>query len=212
MSASDLGRRLRHRREELGLCVEETAARAGVNAAYLDYLETAASPNPSRGTLVHLSVALQTSPAALLGGDSAPPGRGEGQAALLVDLDEQRAMELIAPGGIGRVVFAETRGPVALPVNYRLLGTDVVFRTQASTSIALGTDGRRVSFEVDHVDETFSTGWSVLLSGTARRVVDPEELEAVRALDVVPWAGGDRDVYFRLQPDLITGRQLQAPE
>ena len=212
--ASDLGQRIRRRREQLGLTVEDTAAKAGIDAGYLDYLETAESPDPSRGTLLHLSVALETSAVALLGGDRMlPPGHEHGvRRATLVDLDEPTARALIAPGGIGRVVFADARGPVALPVNFRMLGNSIVFRTESTTSIAQGSSGRRISFEVDQIDDTFSTGWSVLVSGLAHRVEEPSEVEAIRALDLVAWAGGAREAFFRLEPDTITGRQLRAPQ
>jgi transcriptional regulator with XRE-family HTH domain len=212
--ASDLGQRIRRRREQLGLTLESAAAKAGIDPGYLDYLETAASPDPSRGTLLHLSVALETSAVALLGGDRMlPPGhQHDARQAALVTLDEPTARALIAPGGVGRVVFVEARGPVALPVNFRMLGDSVVFRTESTTSIAQGTGGQRISFEVDQIDDTFSTGWSVLVSGVAHEVQDAEELEAVRALDLVAWAGGPRETFFRLDPDTITGRQLRAPE
>ncbi len=212
--ASDLGQRIRRRREQLGLSVEDAAAKAGIDPGYLDYLETAESPDPSRGTLLHLSVALDTSAVALLGGDRLlPPGhQHEARRTTLVDLDEPTARALIAPGGIGRVVFADARGPVALPVNFRMLGDSIVFRTDATTSIARGSSGRRISFEVDQIDDTFSTGWSVLVSGLAHRVEEPSEVEAIRALDLVAWAGGPREAFFRLEPDTITGRQLRAPQ
>lgn len=212
--ASDLGQRIRRRREQLGLSVEDAAAKAGIDPGYLDYLETAESPDPSRGTLLHLSVALDTSAVALLGGDRLlPPGhQHEARRTTLVDLDEPTARALIAPGGIGRVVFADARGPVALPVNFRMLGDSIVFRTDATTSIAQGSSGRRISFEVDQIDDTFSTGWSVLVSGLAHRVEEPSEVEAIRALDLVAWAGGPREAFFRLEPDTITGRQLRAPQ
>ena len=139
----------------------------------LDYLEIAASADPSRGTLLNQSVALETSAMALLGGDRTfPPGyEHEARRAALIALDEPTARALIAQG----------------------------------------SSGRRISFEIDQIDDTFSTGWSVLVTGLAHRVEEPGEVEAVRALDVVAWAGGPREAFFRLEPETITARQLQSP-
>ena len=209
---SDLGRRLTRRREELGLSVERVAAGASIDPGYLAYLETAADPDPSRSTLRHLAVVLRTTPASLLGGDQgAPPGRRPpGAEAQLEAMGRQECFALIAPGGVGRFVFLEGRGPVAVPVNFRMLGQDVVFRTEAATSLSARAAQFRVSFEVDHIDEAMSEGWSVLLSGTAHKVEDPAELAQVVALGVEPWAGGDRDTYYRMHPEEVTGRRIEV--
>lgn len=209
---SDLGRRLTQRREELGLSLERVAAGASIDPGYLSYLETAADPDPSRSTLWRLAVVLQTSPASLRGGDRGrPPGRGPaGPEPILEEMGRQECFALIAPGGVGRFVFLEGRGPVAVPVNFRMLGQDVVFRTESTTSLSLRASQLRVSFEVDHIDEARSEGWSVLLSGTAHRVEDPTELAEVKALGIEPWAGGVRDTYYRMRTEEVTGRRIEV--
>jgi hypothetical protein len=49
----------------------------------------------------------------------------------------------------------------------------------------------------------------VLVRGRARAVTDPE---AVRLLTEqvysTPWAGGDRDLWLRIDPVVITGRRI----
>ena len=54
-------------------------------------------------------------------------------------------------------------------------------------------------------------GWSVLVTGRARRVDDPDEIVALAALGLVPWAGGRRHVLVRIRPDEITGRLIVQP-
>ena len=73
--------------------------------------------------------------------------------------DECRAQ--LARNRIGRVVFVDARGPVALPVNYGLLDDDIVFRTAASSSLLASSYVTRVGFEVDEIDERHRAGWSV---------------------------------------------------
>lgn len=210
--SSDLGRRLQARRRELGLSIDKAAAGASMDPGYLSYLESSPDPDPTRASLMRLSVVLETSVEALLGGDQeAPPGRGAARpGARLDEIGREECFALIAPGGVGRFVFMEARGPVAVPVNFRLLRRDVVFRTASRTSIANRAGQRRVSFEVDHIDEAQSEGWSVLISGTAHRVDDPAELAQVQALDVQPWAGGTRDTYYRLSPEQVSGRRIHG--
>lgn len=209
---SDLGRRLSERRRELDMSVDAVAAGASLDPGYLAYLETAASPDPTRATLIRLAIALDTTLEALLGrAQLAPPGRGRARpGARLEELEREECLALIAPGGIGRFVFLEGRGPVAVPVNFRVLGQDIVFRTNAATSIAARAGQVRVSFEVDHIDEALSEGWSVLVSGRARQVREPAELEKLSRLGVEPWAGGERDAYLRLVPLEVTGRRIRS--
>jgi nitroimidazol reductase NimA-like FMN-containing flavoprotein (pyridoxamine 5'-phosphate oxidase superfamily)/transcriptional regulator with XRE-family HTH domain len=74
----DLSRRLARRRAELRLSTAQVAARAGCSLRYLEYLER----DPARidaTVLRRLAAALQTSPAALLGGGAGlPPGHAPG--------------------------------------------------------------------------------------------------------------------------------------
>lgn len=80
--AGDLGRRVAARRRELGLSREEVAARARMSVPYLTYLETYPA-NVTMSCLMRLTDALEMTPAALLGADSAAgrgpcPGMGQG--------------------------------------------------------------------------------------------------------------------------------------
>jgi nitroimidazol reductase NimA-like FMN-containing flavoprotein (pyridoxamine 5'-phosphate oxidase superfamily) len=86
---------------------------------------------------------------------------------------------------------------------------EVVFRTGQRTSIAEAMRDQQVSFDVDHLDEALTEGWSVLLSGTARIVTDPDELKHAAALGIRPWAGGERDVYVRMAFTQVTGRRIR---
>jgi hypothetical protein len=118
----------------------------------------------------------------------------------------------LAPGGVGRFLFTAARGPVAMPVNYRMLGDDIIFRTTAPASADAGAGPGQVSFEVDQLDDALSEGWSVLVSGAARPVSAQPELDEVKALAIDPWAGGDRDVYVRIVAREVTGRRIRAVE
>ena len=48
---------------------------------------------------------------------------------MLEDLDEAECLRLIAPGGIGRLVFAGRFDLTVLPVNYKLHDGAILFRT-----------------------------------------------------------------------------------
>jgi transcriptional regulator with XRE-family HTH domain len=212
-AGTDLGRRLAEQRSRAGLSITDVAERAGMSPGYLAYLESSSSPNPSQATLTRLAAALETPPASLSGaGFNMPPRqRSAAENPVLHSLSRDECMQLVAPGGIGRFLFDEPgRGPVAVPVNFRMDGNDVIFRTTMEGSIADGLHGQPVSFDVDDLDDALGEGWSVLLTGTASVVTDSAGLDRAKALGIEPWAGGDRQTYVRIVVTQVTGRRIRV--
>jgi len=212
-AGTDIGRRLAEERSRAGLSITDVAERAGMSPGYLAYLESSPYPNPSQATLTRLAAALDTAPESLAGaGLNVPPGqRGAANNPVLEDLTFDECMQLIGPGGVGRFLFDEPgRGPVAIPVNFRMDDHSVVFRTASEGSIARGLRGQPVSFDVDHLDDALGEGWSVLLSGTARIITDPAEVARAETLGIEPWAGGDRQNYVRIAVTQVTGRRIRV--
>jgi transcriptional regulator with XRE-family HTH domain len=211
-SVGDLGRRVSERRHELGLSVEDVARRAGMDPTYLRTLETSRSSGLTRVALWKLAAALDTTMDLVSGaGTQGPPGQADpSRPPVLTALDSKSCQELIRPGGVGRIVFCQSRGPVALPVNFRILDDDVVFRTAPLPELTASLPSEQVSFEIDHIDEPLAEGWSVLISGHGYVIVDPSELQRAQSVGVTPWAGGDRDVYVRIVPREVTGRRIRG--
>src|ERR1051325_4077675 len=72
----DLSKRIVQRRDELHLSQAQVATRAGLSLRYLEYLERYPA-RPAPAALRQLAAALQTTPAALLGGGAnVPPWHG----------------------------------------------------------------------------------------------------------------------------------------
>ncbi|MER6503291.1 pyridoxamine 5'-phosphate oxidase family protein [Streptomyces sp. NPDC001455] len=208
-SPGDVGRRVAAERTRQGLSREETADRAGMAREYLAYLEERAA-DPSLATLIRLADALGTTVASLRGvGIEAPPGQG--QALLhprLQALSPDECRVRLSTHGVGRVAVPTPDGPAIIPVNYEVVDDAVVFRTApgSAPAAAAGTD---VAFEVDHIDEAMSQGWSVLVAGPARVVSDPGAMRrlADRA-HTEPWAGGERGMWICIRPTRLTGRRI----
>jgi nitroimidazol reductase NimA-like FMN-containing flavoprotein (pyridoxamine 5'-phosphate oxidase superfamily) len=213
----DLGRRIAERRQELELSREAVAELAGMDPSFLEFVETSPYAELTRSALLRLSAVLWTTAGSLTGGGIlGPPGPSNPSSALVLEaLDPEMCATLISSGGIGRVIFPEPRGPVALPVNFRVLDGAVIFRTGASASLIQAvhsaSDGH-LSFEVDHIDDALTEGWSVLITGDAQVISDPDERDLAEATGVTPWAGGTRDVYIRITPNQITGRRIRRLE
>jgi transcriptional regulator with XRE-family HTH domain len=137
-AGTDLGRRLAEQRSRTGLTITDVAERAGMSPGYLTYLESSPYPNPSQATVTRLAAALGTVPDSLTGAAlNLPPGqRSAAKNPVLYSLSRDECRELVAAGGVGRFLFAEPgRAPVAVPVNFRMDGDDIVFRTASTGSI-----------------------------------------------------------------------------
>jgi nitroimidazol reductase NimA-like FMN-containing flavoprotein (pyridoxamine 5'-phosphate oxidase superfamily) len=124
-------------------------------------------------------------------------------------LDRAQCFKLMErhPACVGRIALAGPR-PVIFPVNYALDGDNVVFRTAPGTKFSAAAQNGFVAFEVDWVEPTWQTGWSVVVRGQAHVVSDPEELDRVGRLPLVPWAGGDKGHFVSIEADLVSGRRL----
>jgi uncharacterized protein len=125
-------------------------------------------------------------------------------------LSTTECLRLLAKGRLGRVGFVSHGQPHVLPVNY--LASDdgeVVFRTTEG-SVLTAVAGAPASFEIDGYDERRRTGWSVCVLGPGREITDADDVLArrLRELDVITWAPGQRDRWFAILGDEITGRRI----
>jgi nitroimidazol reductase NimA-like FMN-containing flavoprotein (pyridoxamine 5'-phosphate oxidase superfamily) len=132
---------------------------------------------------------------------------------VMEELDENECLRLIGQGGIGRIAYVGRFGPAVLPVNYKLQGGAIVFRTTQNgpldEDLRTGIDGAdyKVAFEIDEIDPAARRGWSVLIQGPAHHV-EGADLDEARGAGVEPWAPGDRELFVRIVPSRITGRRV----
>lgn len=134
---------------------------------------------------------------------------------VLESLNEAECLHLIAPGGIGRLVYAGRYDLTVLPVNYKLHDGAILFRTaqdsptEEDLRTGIAHAEYRVAFEIDQFDPASREGWSVLVQGPAHHLdTDAERAEAAAA-GVEPWPGGLREHYIRITPARITGRRIK---
>ncbi|MFE2064364.1 pyridoxamine 5'-phosphate oxidase family protein [Streptomyces sp. NPDC059467] len=210
----DIGRRAAAERRRQGLSRAETARRARMAPDYLAYLEEQPA-DPSVAALIKLAAALGTSVTALRGGGmDLPPGQGRALVhPRLQDLDAEECRALLSTHGVGRIAVSPADGrPAIVPVNYEVVDDAIVFRT-APDSVAASAAETEVAFEVDHVDEALSQGWSVLAVGPASIVTEPEAVRGLaRRAHTTPWAGGVREMWVSIRPTSLTGRRITAAD
>ncbi|MFI2200469.1 DUF1918 domain-containing protein [Streptomyces sp. NPDC020192] len=210
VNPGDIGRRVGVERRRRGLSRKEAAGRARMSPDYLAYLEERPA-DPTLATLIRLADALGTTVAALRGGGvDLPPGQGHALLRpRLRDLSAEECRVLLSTHGVGRVAVTAPDGrPAVVPVNYEVVDDAIAFRT-APDSVVSAAAEREVAFEVDHVDEALSQGWSVLAVGPASVVTEPEAVRRLsRQAHSTPWAGGERDMWVSIRPTSLTGRRI----
>ena len=123
----------------------------------------------------------------------------------LRDMPRKECFEMLQSRQVGRVVFDDLDGPLALPVNYTIQDESVVIATSPTNSLSSFVAGRSVAFEVDEIDEFNETGWSVLVRGVAS-VLNEDLLDDDRHPN--PWVDGDRSLVIRISPLQVSGRYL----
>ncbi|MFD5393263.1 helix-turn-helix domain-containing protein [Streptomyces sp. NPDC127097] len=208
---SDLGRRAMLRRQQLGLTREEVAARAAASPGYLQYVEEGAA-DPGIGFMLSLASALETTVAELVGGTMELPA-GFGKAAAhpeVLVLSQAECRERLSTHGVGRIAVTIDDAPAIFPVNYTVADELIAYRTapEAGPAAAAGQD---VALEVDHVDDAFSQGWSVLVAGHAHVVTSPYEIRRLEeCAHTGPWVGDGRHQWIAIHPHRITGRRIRV--
>ncbi|MFD8388287.1 pyridoxamine 5'-phosphate oxidase family protein [Streptomyces sp. NPDC059680] len=133
-----------------------------------------------------------------------------------VELDSDEALRLLGSVSLGRIVFTRQALPTVRPVNHVLDDGDIVIRTHEGAALTsrtrqAGAPGVVVAYEADTIDPHTHLGWSVVVTGYAHLVTDPEELAHYQGL-LQPWVNETMDHAVRIRPDLITGVRLTTAE
>lgn len=130
---------------------------------------------------------------------------------VLKHLDEEQCWEKLAGQELGRIVTRLADRVDIFPVNYVVDGRSLVFRTAEGSKLFELTVNDEVLFEVD--DHTDIDAWSVVVRGRARVVVLEDEMLAVDALPLRPWAPTLKYNFVRIEPTSVSGRAfLRGPE
>ncbi|MEE4543845.1 pyridoxamine 5'-phosphate oxidase family protein [Streptomyces sp. V4-01] len=204
-----LAHRIADRRLQLGLSESALATQAGMAPRYLQHLLAAGVDFDPAG-LRRIAWVLQLTYDELLGGRTdLPPGQsGPSEHPALFRLTTPECWDRIGIRGVGRVAVAADPAPTVFPVNYAVDHHSIVYRTAPGEATAPDS-GSPVSFEIDHLDDRAGRGWSVLVTGTAERIDDPVSVRRLHERhSAEPWAGGDRDLWIRILPEMVGGRRI----
>jgi nitroimidazol reductase NimA-like FMN-containing flavoprotein (pyridoxamine 5'-phosphate oxidase superfamily) len=147
-------------------------------------------------------------------GSSASPDPEVSDRRVLEHLGEAECMELLAPGGVGRLVYTSRYGPVALPVMYQVhegsifLGTwDPLIDEDLRTGIAHAE--YKVAVEADRINPEAREGWFVLAQGAAHHLDTEAERAPIINTGLEPWVEEIPAHFIRVKPTSIRGNRAR---
>jgi nitroimidazol reductase NimA-like FMN-containing flavoprotein (pyridoxamine 5'-phosphate oxidase superfamily) len=131
----------------------------------------------------------------------------------LLELDREECIRLLATKNLGRLaVNVAGWAPVICPVNYAFdqSSQSVVFRSDRGGKLtALALSGQ-AAFEIDDLDPSGRSGWSVIVIGRAEEVTEPAEAARLEQLGLCSLAPGAEPRWIRIRSTVISGRRIRS--
>lgn len=144
----------------------------------------------------------------------ADDGHGE-QLGEMIELGREECLELLATRNVGRVAVVMSNGaPVIRPVSYAFdpRSQSVVFRTAPGSKFHALVHAAKAAFEIDAIDETTRTGWSVIIEGVTAEVTVPRDIARLGQLGLEHWAPGPKPHWVQIRAWTVSGRRIVAPD
>lgn len=136
-----------------------------------------------------------------------------GQVTLLVELDRDECLRLLAATSLGRLaVNVEGWAPVIRPVNYVFdqSSQSIVFRSARGAKFTALLLAGRAAFEIDGIEGEGQTGWSVIVIGPAEEITHAAEVHRLEQLGLQPLAPGEKPHWVRIRSTVVSGRRITA--
>ncbi|GAB3915485.1 hypothetical protein GCM10011575_38920 [Microlunatus endophyticus] len=114
---------------------------------------------------------------------------------------------MLASESVGRIAWSAGSGQIIRPITYVYADPVIGFRTAPDGRLAELVRPTAVAFEVDRLDDLHNEAVSVIVqgvtSGANRESGRPGWVD-----QVVPWAGGARELAIEVHITKITGRRI----
>jgi len=125
-----------------------------------------------------------------------------------LELTEGECWRLLGSVSLGRVVFTQHAMPAIRPVNHLVDNRKIIVRSHLGAAITSRADaGSVVCYEADDLDPVRHIGWSVIATGLARLVQEPDAIARYEQL-LEPWVAGELDQVISIEPRFVTGVRL----
>lgn len=120
------------------------------------------------------------------------------------ELSREESLRLLAGVRVGRIVFTRQALPAIQAVHHLVEDGQVIVRGYRMESLASAVD-TVVAYEADSLaGDGADIGWSVVVTGVARRLDGDDVPERYRHL-AAPWPADGSGYVIRIHPELVTG-------
>lgn len=121
-------------------------------------------------------------------------------------MSETEVNDILATTTFGRLAVSVGNVPYIFPINVVAFRGGLLFRTAPGTKLSAIAVGNPVVFEVDEVTET--SGWSVLVTGTATALAFGRDIAAAEESGLQPLVPTRKDTYIFVEPTEKSGRRF----
>lgn len=121
-------------------------------------------------------------------------------------LGTELCWDLLESVSLARLAVATDDDVEIFPINYVVDGTRIYFRTGPGAKLDAIDERPRVALEIDGVDADAQAAYSVIVKGTAERLVTPADIDAAEALPLSPWTATLKLRWVRIRPSEVSGR------
>lgn len=123
-------------------------------------------------------------------------------------LSRAEATALLGTREVGRLVYTRRALPAVMPVSYAMRDGRIWIWAGSPSSLAQSLRGAVVAFQVDDLDNSTRSGWSVTVTGLVQAVTDEVLLARALIEGPIPWAPGLKEHLVQIPLTMVTGRWL----
>jgi nitroimidazol reductase NimA-like FMN-containing flavoprotein (pyridoxamine 5'-phosphate oxidase superfamily) len=130
------------------------------------------------------------------------------------EMSREEAMRRLGTVGLGRVVFTSRALPAIRPVAHLIEDGHVIIRTDEGLTLVNAASAERgtvVAYQADELDPVAHTGWSVVITGLARLIDDPQEAASYEKA-LRRQVHGEMGHVIRIYPELVKGVEFVADD
>lgn len=121
----------------------------------------------------------------------------------LAELTRSESLRLLGGAPFGRIVYTVRALPAVVPVRHCVENGMVVVRTHVAAECA----GSVVAFQADGIDPVEEVGWSITVTGVARRILDSDETVHYESV-IDPLVTMGTVELIRIYPEIVAGYHL----
>jgi nitroimidazol reductase NimA-like FMN-containing flavoprotein (pyridoxamine 5'-phosphate oxidase superfamily) len=131
----------------------------------------------------------------------------------LAELTRDECIRLLAVTQFGRLAVSPPdwrTPPIIRPVTYVFdrSSQSIVFRSARGSKFTALLLSGQAAFEIDGIEPTTETGWSVIVQGPIEEITNTPEIYRLERLKLHPWAPGEKPHWIRIRATAVSGRQI----